>query len=132
MSRKATYKTFQEENGEVKIDLTVTQENDLFEVNEKIHNVHIQKLSSDELNMVLSELELPESVKLEIKKAVLQKQVGFLEDSKHRLEEFSNRAKEDADYAADNVEIEYNNFKESVQKELDEIEEKFKSFKDKL
>lgn len=132
MSKKATYKMFREENGETKIDLTVTQTEDKFEVEESIHNVHIHDLTSDELNMVLSGLDVPEDVKLEIKKAVLKKQVGLLEDSKHRFEEMLPRLKEDADFVEDNVEIEYRQFEEKIKSELEEMEEKFKKFTDKF
>lgn len=132
MSKKAMYKMFREENGETKIDLTVSQSDDKFEVKEEIHNVHIHDLTSDELNMVLSGLDVPEDVKLEIKKAVLKKQVGLLEDSKHRFEEMLPRLKEDADFVEDNIEIEYRQFEEKIKSELDEMEAKFKKFTDKF
>lgn len=132
MSKKAVYKTFRSENGETKIDLIVSQSNDVFEVEEKIHNVHINDLTSDELNMVLSGLDVPQEVKLEIKKAVLKKQVGVLEDSKHRFDELLPRLKEDADFVSDNIEIEYRQFEERIKEELSEMEKKFNKFFDKF
>lgn len=126
------YKTFREENGETKLDLTVSQVDEVFEVEEKIHNVHIEKLTSDELNMVLSGLDIPQEVKLEIKKAVLHKQIGLLEDSKHRFEEMLPRIKEDANYVSENIEIEYDQFEERIKKELSDMEKKFKEFMDKF
>lgn len=132
MIKKAVYKTFREENGETKIDLTVSQVGDVFEVEEKIHKVHIHDLTNDGLNMVLSGLEIPEEVKLEIKKAVLKKQVGLLEDSKHRFDELLPRLKEDTDFVSDNIETEYRQFEERIKNELSEMEEKFNKFLDKF
>ncbi len=132
MSMKAVYKTYREENSEVKLDLTVSQDNDIFEVEEKIHHVHIEKLTSDELNMVLSGLEVPEEVKLEIKKAILKKQVGLLEDKKHKFDNLLPRIKEDAEYAEDNLEAEYRDFENRIKAELDELEKKFDKFLDRF
>ncbi len=132
MSMKAVYKTYREENNEVKLDLTVSQDNDIFEVEEKIHHVHIEKLTSDELNMVLSALEVPEEVKLEIKKAILKKQVGLLEDKKHKFDNLLPRIKEDAEYAEDNLEAEYREFENRIKAELDELEKKFDKFLDRF
>ncbi len=132
MSRRAVYKTFREENGEIKLNLTVSQEEDTFEVEEEVHNVHIAELTSDGLNEVLSELEIPEEVKLEIKKAVLKKQVGLLEDKKSKFDELLPRIKDDADFVADNIEIEYRQFEERIKKELDELEAKFDKFLDRF
>ncbi len=132
MSMKAVYKTYREENNEVKLDLTVSQDNDIFEVEEKIHHVHIEKLTSDELNMVLSGLEVPEEVKLEIKKAILKKQVGLLEDKKHKFDNLLPRIKEDAEYAEDNLEAEYRDFENRIKAELDELEKKFDKFLDRF
>ncbi len=132
MSMKAVYKTYREENNEVKLDLTVSQDNDIFEVEEKIHHVHIEKLTSDELNMVLSGLELPEEVKLEIKKAILKKQVGVLEDTKHKFDDLLPRIKDDAEYVNNNLEIEYREFEKRIKTELDELEKKFDKFLDRF
>lgn len=132
MSKKAVYKTFREENGETKIDLTVMQEDDVFEVDEAIHHVHISELSSDELNMVLSGLDVPEEVKLEIKKAVLKKHIGALEENRSKFDELLPRLKDDADYISDNIELEYKQFEERVKQELSEMEEKFNKFLDKF
>lgn len=132
MSKKAVYKTFREENGQTKIDLTVLQVDDVFEVEEKIHKVHIHDLTSDGLNMVLSGLEIPEEVKLEIKKAVLKKQVGILEESKHRFDELLPRLRDDADLVTDNLEQEYQQFEERIKNELSEMEKKFNKFLDKF
>lgn len=132
MSKKAVYKTFREENGETKIDLTVLQENDVFEVEEAAHNVHIKDLTSDELNMVLNGLDVPEEVKLEIKKAVLSKHIGLLEESRSRFDELLPRLKDDADYVGENIEIEYRQFEERIKKELSEMESKFNKFLDKF
>ncbi len=132
MSRRAVYKTFREENGEIKLNLTVSQEEDTFEVEEEVHKVHITDLTSDGLNEVLSELEIPEEVKLEIKKAVLKKQVGLLEDKKSKFDELLPRIKDDADFVADNIEIEYRQFEERIKRELDELEAKFDKFLDRF
>ncbi len=132
MSKKAVYKTYREENGETKIDLTVSQENDVFAVEETIHNVKIDNLTSDGLNMVLSGLEVPEEVKLEIKKAILNKQFGILENTRHRFDELLPRIKDDADYLKNDFEIEYHQFEERIKKELDEMEKKFDKFLDKF
>ncbi|WOO88301.1 hypothetical protein R2F61_05075 [Mollicutes bacterium LVI A0078] len=132
MSRRAVYKTFREENGEIKLNLTVSQVEDTFEVEEEVHNVHIAELTSDGLNEVLSELEIPEEVKLEIKKAVLKKQVGLLEDKKSKFDELLPRIKDDADFVADNIEIEYRQFEERIKKELNELEAKFDKFLDRF
>lgn len=132
MSKRAVYKTFREENGETLIDLTVSQVDDVFEVEEKIHKVHIHDLTNDGLNMVLSGLEVPEEVKLEIKKAVLKKQVGVLEDSKHRFDELLPRLRDDADFVSDNIEVEYRQFEDRIKKELSEMEEKFNKFLEKF
>lgn len=125
MSKKAVYKTFREENGEVLIDLVVAQDNDTFEVNEKVHNININSLTLDQLNLVLSELAVPEDIKLEIKKAVLRKQVGLLENTKQKLDELLPRIKEDANYVNNNFEIEYRQFEERIRNEVKEMEEKF-------
>ncbi len=132
MSKRAVYKTFREENGETLIDLTVSQVDDVFEVEEKIHKVHIHDLTNDGLNMVLSGLEVPEEVKLEIKKAVLKKQVGVLEDSKHRFDELLPRLRDDAEFVSDNIEVEYRQFEDRIKKELSEMEEKFNKFLEKF
>lgn len=130
MSRRAVYKTYQEENGEVKLDLTVTFDGKYYEVSEVVHLVNITKLSSDELNMVLSELDLPESVKLEIKKSVLNKQFGLLENTKQKFDELIPRVRDDADFVRDNIEYEYNQFEKRIKKEIEEFNEKFDKFKD--
>lgn len=132
MSRRAVYKTFREENGEIKLNLTVSQEENIFEVEEEVHNVHITDLTSDGLNEVLSELKIPEEVKLEIKKAVLKKQVGLLEDKKNKFDELLPRIKDDADFVADNIEYEYRQFEKRIKKELDELEAKFDKFLDRF
>ncbi len=132
MSKRAVYKTYSEENGKIKINLTVSQEDDNFEVSETVHNVHIKDLTSDELNMVLSELDVPEDVKLEIKKAVLKKQVGLLENTKQRFDEILPRIKDDADYARSDIELEYHQLEERIKKEIKEMEERFDKFLDKF
>lgn len=132
MSKKAVYKTYHEEDNKVQIDLTIKQDESVFEIIEKVHNVHIIDLTTDELNLVLSELEVPENIKLEIKKGILSKQVGFLEDTKHRFDEIMPRIKDDVNYIGDNIEIEYNQLEARIKKEIKEFEEKWNKLKDKF
>ncbi|WOO86424.1 hypothetical protein RZE82_04765 [Mollicutes bacterium LVI A0039] len=134
MSKRAVYKTYREENGRIELDLTVSQNDDVFEVKEVIHNIHIKDLSTDELNLVLSELDIPEEVKLEIKKAVLKKQVGLLENTKQRYDEIMPRLKDDVDYVKGEFEIAYLQFEERAKEQLKEIiemEEKLRKMIDK-
>lgn len=132
MSKKAVYKTYREENGEVILDLTVQQEDDVFNILEKVHNVEIKNLTIDQLNLVLSELDVTEDIKLEIKKAVLKKQIGLLENSKQKFDVLLPRIKEDVDYVKNDFAIEYMQFEERIKEEIEEFEKKFDRFKDRF
>lgn len=132
MSKKAVYKTYQEENEIPKIDLTITQSDDLFDVSETVHNVKIEGISSDELNLVLNELSVPETVKLEIKKTIFKNQEGILDNTRRRFEELIPRLKDDAEYVANDFEIEYHQFEKKIREQLEEVENSINKFFDKF
>ncbi len=124
MFEKNIYKTYQEKDGKAIIDLVVTREDDLYNIEEKVHNIVVEDLTTDELNLVLSGIDVPQNIKMEIKRAILDKQMGAIEDLKSKYEELKPRLQDDAEYIANNFEIEYRQFEERIKKEIIEMEQK--------
>lgn len=129
---KAVYKVYREENEKPIIDLTVTSENEQYKVEELVSGVVIKETTSDGLNEVLHELNAPEDVRLEIKKAILNKQFGYLEEKQDKFESLLPRIKYDAHNIRTDFEIEYREFEDRIKKEIDQMDKKFDKFFDDL
>ncbi len=121
---KEKHRVYKERNGKPEIDMTISRNGDLFDVYETVHQVDIKYMKSDEVGIIVDELEVPDFVKLEIKQAILGKPLGFLEQKKQKLDEMMPYIKNEAKEFKGDAYEDYRELEKRIKKELNEMEKR--------
>lgn len=121
---KTIYRTYHEEDEKVIINLIVDQDGDSYSISETVNDIDLKGITSDQLNEVLSEINVSEHIKLEIKKAIFNQHIGVVEALKHQLEILKPRIDDDMHYIQNEIEIELSQVEEKlaeIQAKLEEL-----------
>lgn len=126
------HRVYKEQNGHPVIDLSISHNGDTYHIIERVNDINIKNVTYDELHIIIRELDVPRSVKLEIGKTIEGRQIGYLEEAKARIDERLPIISDEASDFKKEMELEYRDLEEKIKQEIAEFEKKLEKIKNKF